>query len=65
MESETIFRIELKYCECCGGLFFRRENTPSVFCATCKPIMDKVAVARKRPPQSVKAVAVFREAACV
>ncbi len=65
MEPTILFKIELKYCERCGGLFFRRERNPQVYCVTCKPLMDQVAVARKKPPQSVKAVAITLEAACV
>jgi uncharacterized Zn finger protein (UPF0148 family) len=65
MEPETLFRIELKYCERCGGLFFRRDGNPQVYCVTCKPLMDQVAVAPKKPPRSVKAVAAAAEALCV
>ena len=27
--------IELKYCELCGGLFFRRQHAPQTFCLPC------------------------------
>jgi hypothetical protein len=37
MESEgwEIIRLELKYCERCGGLWLRRRNTGGVYCAGC------------------------------
>ncbi len=35
----TFTRLQLKYCERCGGLFLRREGTDSVFCGTCAHAM--------------------------
>ncbi|HET9695391.1 MAG TPA: hypothetical protein VFP40_00910 [Terriglobales bacterium] len=63
--EQTLITIELKYCERCGGLFYRREFNPQVYCVTCQPLMAKVAVAQKKPPRSVKAVGMLSEAACV
>ncbi len=28
-------RVELKYCERCGGLWFRREGSNAAFCGPC------------------------------
>jgi hypothetical protein len=33
--DSTQERIELKYCERCGGLFFRAHDTGLVYCASC------------------------------
>ena len=33
--DSTQVRIELKYCERCGGLFFRAPDTNFVYCASC------------------------------
>ena len=63
MEPGTLFRIELKYCERCGGLFLRHEDNPQVFCVTCNPLMAKVAL--KKQPVSVKAAAASLEPVCV
>jgi len=37
MESGNweIIRLELKYCECCGGLWLRRQGMGRVYCAAC------------------------------
>lgn len=56
MEQTTVLsKIELKYCELCGGLFLRPEDGAHVYCAACGPKVQRLAVAppRKRP-QSVK-----------
>jgi len=33
--ESTEVRIELKYCERCGGLFFRAHETSLVYCNSC------------------------------
>lgn len=33
--TDNEIRVELKYCERCGGLWFRRENSREVFCVPC------------------------------
>ncbi len=33
--EETIVRLELKYCERCGGLLLRRSGAPVVYCGSC------------------------------
>ena len=33
--SDTEIRVELKYCERCGGLWFRREHSDRRLCVPC------------------------------
>jgi hypothetical protein len=35
-ESEDRGKVELKYCERCGGLWLRPEAADGVYCASCK-----------------------------
>jgi hypothetical protein len=37
--------IELKYCERCGGLWLRPQGSNTVYCASCKTLLD----ARQNP----------------
>jgi predicted anti-sigma-YlaC factor YlaD len=39
---ETEVKIELKYCERCGGLFYRRANQAHVYCVHCTPEMRRM-----------------------
>ena len=34
-KSWEIIRLELKYCERCGGLWLRQRGTGRVYCAVC------------------------------
>ena len=52
--SETYLKIELKYCERCGGLFFRRDRSPRVYCVTCEPEVSNLARGPKKQAVSVK-----------
>jgi Zn-finger nucleic acid-binding protein len=45
-------RIELKYCERCGGLWLRHEGNPQVYCVRCLPEMAQVARGHKKQPTS-------------
>jgi hypothetical protein len=45
---KTEVKIELKYCEGCGGLFLRHVGNPQAYCVNCEPEMLKVARSRKR-----------------
>ena len=45
MEQEV--KIELKYCERCGGLWLRRAGDSQVYCAACAPAMRETAVGKK------------------
>ena len=46
--SESSIRLELKYCERCGGLWLRQEGTPLVYCHSCRPEMEELAVPLQR-----------------
>lgn len=41
-------KMELKYCEHCGGLWVREPGT-GVYCAKCEPKVADLPVPRKRP----------------
>ncbi len=41
--DETEVRVELKYCERCGGLWFRREGSNAAFCGPCTASEPEVA----------------------
>ena len=44
MDSDReLIQLELKYCERCGGLWFRMQCSPEVYCATCAIAMADVA----------------------
>ncbi|HXR18103.1 MAG TPA: hypothetical protein VN777_18055 [Terriglobales bacterium] len=45
-----IVRLELKYCERCGGLWMRTQGTEDVYCPSCAVEMLDLP-ARKRRPQ--------------
>jgi hypothetical protein len=45
MDSDReLIQLELKYCERCGGLWFRMRCSPEVYCATCAIAMADVAL---------------------
>jgi hypothetical protein len=51
IEGLEIVRLELKYCERCGGLWMRVWGTEDVYCPSCAPQMsDLPAVRRRRKP---------------
>jgi uncharacterized Zn finger protein (UPF0148 family) len=39
--------IELKYCERCGVLWFRRVGDGEVYCVECAPEMQEIATSRE------------------
>lgn len=54
-------RVELKYCEHCGGLWVR-EPGAGVYCAKCEPKVADLPVPKRRParvllPQQDKTIA--------
>jgi ribosomal protein S27AE len=53
-ENEMYLKIELKYCERCGGLFFRRHGSDLVYCVTCGPEVAQIARGRKKRPACVR-----------
>ena len=47
--GETIqTKLELKYCEGCGGLQLRREGSQRVYCVSCWKVLREMAGARRR-----------------
>ena len=42
-----VVQVELKYCERCGGLWFRLQSSPEVYCAICAIAMADVALPSK------------------
>ncbi len=56
-----IFEVELKYCERCGGLWFREKGTEGVYCAKCKPQMAEVAYADGPRPTRVGVLSPMNE----
>jgi hypothetical protein len=48
-----IFEVELKYCERCGGLWFREKGKSGVYCGGCEPKMAEVALGEGPRPTRV------------
>jgi len=50
METEglEIIRLELKYCERCGGLWMRTQGTGEVYCPACAVEMLNLPSGRRR-----------------
>ena len=46
MEGLEIVRLELKYCERCGGLWMRTWGTEEVYCPSCAAEMLELPAAR-------------------
>jgi len=42
--GERMVRLELKYCECCGGLLLRQAGGDAVYCGPCARKMSEMAV---------------------
>lgn len=42
-------RVELKYCEHCGGLWVRECGEGAVYCQNCLPKVNDLPVPKKRP----------------
>ena len=42
-------RMELKYCEHCGGLWFREGSDPGVYCEECKSEIAELPPPKKKP----------------
>jgi hypothetical protein len=48
IEGLEIVRLELKYCERCGGLWMRTWGTEDVYCPSCAVEMLDLPAARRR-----------------
>ena len=46
--EEIGIELELKYCERCGGLWFRRTGQDGVYCESCAPQMAEMRLVRNR-----------------
>ena len=46
-------RLELKYCEHCGGLWLRQCGAPGVYCPKCQPKVEDLPVPRKKPHRAI------------
>lgn len=42
-------RVELKYCEHCGGLWVREPGAGEVYCEKCQPKVADLPAPKKRP----------------
>jgi hypothetical protein len=42
-------RVELKYCEHCGGLWVRERGAGVVYCEKCQAKVDDLPMVKKRP----------------
>jgi hypothetical protein len=48
IEGLEIVRLELKYCERCGGLWMRTWGTDDVYCPSCEVQMSDLPAVRRR-----------------
>ena len=48
IEDWEITRLELKYCERCGGLWLRQRGTGNVYCASCASEMPHFPLCGRR-----------------
>jgi uncharacterized Zn finger protein (UPF0148 family) len=66
-EQDQWIRLDLKYCERCGGLFLRSEGTSGVYCGSCsahfaqRPAPGETSPLKRRRRRTRKASAVQRE----
>ena len=61
MQDDKIVRMELKYCECCGGLLLRQAGTDATYCGGCAARVREMAAPRaKRRGRQPKAAAVAK-----
>jgi ribosomal protein L37AE/L43A len=42
-------RVELKYCEHCGGLWVRERDAGVVYCENCQPKVADLPIPKKKP----------------
>jgi Zn-finger nucleic acid-binding protein len=53
MKMTNYIRVELKYCELCGGLWLRYAGNEEVYCGSCAPEMARIARGKKKPAAAV------------
>ncbi|HSZ61038.1 MAG TPA: hypothetical protein VK828_04540 [Terriglobales bacterium] len=61
VEGEGVL-VELKYCERCGGLWLRPQNTNGVYCAPCRACLAAMPDPGKAPVRKVRRRARVRKA---
>jgi hypothetical protein len=48
-EQEAVVRVELKYCEHCGGLWLRECGAGTVYCESCRQKVEDLPLPKRRP----------------
>jgi len=48
-KEDSAVRVELKYCEHCGGLWVREGGVTTVYCEKCLPKVAELPVPKKKP----------------
>lgn len=46
-------RVELKYCEHCGGLWLRECGEGTVYCPNCQPKVAELPIPKKKPQRAI------------
>jgi ribosomal protein L37AE/L43A len=49
VSGDDMVRMELKYCEHCGGLWLRRSGVGTVYCEKCKSKVAELPAPKKKP----------------
>lgn len=52
-EETNEVRMELKYCEHCGGLWLRESGAGVVYCENCRPKVDDLPLPKRKPERIV------------
>ena len=50
MQSSRFPKLELKYCERCGGLWFRPQGGQEVYCARCINAIQELPAVKPKAP---------------
>jgi hypothetical protein len=64
MHKDNYLKIELKYCERCGGLWYRYQGSTQPYCQACLPEMIQVARGSKKQPVGLNWAHLRGGAAC-
>ena len=51
--GDEALRVELKYCEHCGGLWLRERGAGEVYCDNCQPKIADLPIPKKQPGRIV------------
>lgn len=52
-EEHVAVRVELKYCEHCGGLWVRERGMGEVYCEKCQPKVADLPAPKKKPGRAM------------